>query len=131
VQSLWKIREQIKNEWVTANQAVLELRKKIADAEQEAATIRGALDTMERESPNPQDKPDDNGGQQGKIGITRSRIVALIKERGPLPTTVIASEIGISYPTTWAHLTKGPFRQCGPSLGRGGGRAWEVVEGEG
>jgi len=123
--NLSSIRRQLKAQWISANQNVFELRKKIVEAEQTESSLKRTLDAIEKAAPETL-----MGGmptsRTRSINI-RSYIVQALNERGPMTPQDIVKATNISYPAVMANLKKGPFQQL--EREDGGGRTakrWKI-----
>jgi len=130
-ENLLKIRGQLKAQWVAANKKVLDLRRKVAEAEQKAAALQRVLDAIEKAAPESVKGEEAIPVRRGSRNGMRSRIVEVLRTKGPLKPREIAEEVGASYWSVLSHLKRGPFRQQ-DRVGNEGRSAlpWVLVEGE-
>jgi len=128
--NLGKIRGQVKAQWLSANKRVLELRRKVAEAEQKAGALQRVLDAVEKAAPESVTGETPVVRRVSRNGI-RPRIVELLREKGDLNPRQIAEGIGASYWSVLSNLKRGPFRQKSRAGGRGKtAMLWTLAEDE-
>ncbi len=128
-ENLFKVRNQLKDQWVAANRHALELRKRAAEAEQKAAALQRALDALEKAAPESMTE-ERSVGRGSRNGI-RNKIVEALREKGPMTAHNLAEAVGASYWAVLSHLKKGPFKQGSRSGDDGkSARFWLLAQAE-